>query len=63
MAYSINADFCSSCGACLDVCPNEAILEKGSSFIIDQQKCKECRGTSASPQCAKVCPADACHPA
>jgi len=30
--------------------------------VIDPDKCTECVGNSESPQCAEVCPVDACVP-
>ncbi len=41
--YFIIADKCTGCGACMKVCPEEAILgEKKKSYIIDQSKCIKC---------------------
>lgn len=49
MAYKISDD-CISCGACADVCPEQAIVEGDGKFEIDPKKCKECGA------CADVCP-------
>jgi ferredoxin len=33
-------------------------------YVIDPEKCTECQGHYATPQCAKVCPVDhTCVPA
>jgi ferredoxin len=61
MAYYINDD-CISCGACEPECPNEAISEGETIYIIDPARCTECVGAHKSSQCAEVCPVDACHP-
>ena len=61
MAYIIT-DECIACGACEAECPNEAISEGETQFVIDPDKCTECIGAYSSSQCADVCPADACVP-
>ncbi len=61
MAYKISDD-CISCGACEPECPNQAISEGETSFVIDPAKCTECVGSHKSSQCAEVCPVDACAP-
>ena len=60
MALMITQD-CTSCDACLPVCPNEAI-RSGSPYVIDSLRCTECVGAHDEPQCRLVCPAD-CIPA
>ncbi|MGE0082194.1 MAG: 4Fe-4S binding protein [Thiohalomonadaceae bacterium] len=55
MAFSITA-LCVNCYACLDVCPNGAIVETRPHFRIDARKCTECEGAYADPQCASICP-------
>lgn len=61
MAYKISED-CISCGACEAECPNQAISEGDSVFVIDSAKCTECVGVYDSSKCAEVCPVDACVP-
>ena len=61
MAYKITDD-CISCGACEPECPNEAISEGETVYVIDPAKCTECVGAHESSQCADVCPVDACVP-
>ncbi len=61
MAYKISED-CISCGACESECPNAAISEGESSFVIDPNKCTECVGAYDSSKCAETCPVEACKP-
>ena len=61
MAYQIT-DECISCGSCEAECRNGAISEGENSYVIDPDKCTECAGNHESPQCAEVCPVDACIP-
>ena len=59
MAYKITED-CISCGACEQECPNEAISEGETTYVIDSDKCTECIGSHESSRCAEICPVDAC---
>ena len=52
MAYVIS-DACISCGSCASNCPNDAISEGESQYVIDAEKCISCG------VCATVCPVDA----
>ena len=61
MAYLINDD-CISCGACEPECPNQAIKEGDTKYVINPDRCTECVGSHKSSRCAEVCPVDACHP-
>ena len=61
MAYKITDD-CISCGTCEAVCPNEAISEGNTSYVINPEKCTECIGAYESSKCAEECPNDACVP-
>ena len=76
MAYKITEE-CISCGACEPECPNQAIYEAGAEwelngethpalsdeyYYIVTEKCTECVGFHDEPQCAAVCPVDACVP-
>ncbi len=61
MALIINED-CISCGACEPECPNDAISEGDTIYVIDPDRCTECVGFYDEPQCASVCPVDACVP-
>ncbi len=58
MALKITEE-CISCGACEPECPNAAISEGDSLYVIDPAKCTECVGFFDEPQCAAVCPVDA----
>ncbi len=61
MAYKITEE-CISCGACEPECPNAAITEGETIYVIDPDKCTECVGSFESSRCAEVCPVDACLP-
>lgn len=52
MAYVIS-DACISCGSCAGNCPNDAISEGDTQYVIDAEKCISCG------VCAGVCPVDA----
>lgn len=59
MSFKITQD-CISCGACEPECPNQAISEGDSIYVINPDKCTECVGSYESSRCAAVCPVDAC---
>ena len=61
MAYKITDD-CISCGACESECPNTAISEGETVYVIDPDKCTECVGSHESSRCVEVCPVDCCVP-
>ena len=61
MAIMIN-DECIACDACRPECPNDAISEGDPIYAIDPDLCTECVGFYDEPQCASVCPVDACVP-
>ena len=61
MAYKISEE-CISCGACEPECPNAAIKEGDSTFVIDPEKCTECVGSYSTSKCAETCPVSACVP-
>ena len=56
MPYKIVASQCTNCTACEALCPNEAISEKGNTFVIDPALCTECEGHFDDPQCVAICP-------
>ncbi len=56
MAYWIDPSRCTSCGACELDRPNEAISVDRFTYVIDPEKCKECKGVYDRPHCASVCP-------
>ncbi len=55
-------DECTSCGACIEDCPNQAISEGDTVYIIDPEKCTECVGFNEEPQCVAVCPVECILP-
>lgn len=55
MAYKIS-DACINCGACEAECPQEAISQGDSQYVIDPEACIDCGA------CADVCPVDAPQP-
>jgi len=59
MTYKIT-DECISCGACEAECPNEAISEGETIYVIDPDKCTECVGSYESSRCVETCPVDCC---
>jgi ferredoxin len=59
MAMTIKED-CISCGACEPECPNEAIAQGDTTYVVDAVKCTECVGHYDSPKCVEVCPVDGC---
>ncbi len=59
MSFKITTD-CNNCGACEPECPNNAIAMGNDIFEISAASCTECVGFHGQPQCAAVCPVDAC---
>ncbi len=53
-------DDCISCGACEPECPNEAISQGDTIYMVATDKCTECVGAFDSPKCQEVCPVDGC---
>ena len=53
MAYFINPEECTACGACSDECPVECISEGADYYTINADECTDCGA------CADVCPTDA----
>jgi Pyruvate/2-oxoacid:ferredoxin oxidoreductase delta subunit len=51
---------CINCGACEPECPNNAISQGETIFVIDPQLCTECVGFHDYEACAAVCPVDCC---
>jgi len=58
MALMITDD-CTACGACLDVCPNDAIIKGDPIYVINPNLCTECAGYFIESQCVSLCPVDA----
>ncbi len=61
MPYKITEE-CISCGACEPECPNQAISEGETIYVVNPDKCTECVGSYASSRCVEVCPVDSCQP-
>lgn len=53
MAYKIDPDLCTACGACLDECAFDAISDEGDTYVIDAEKCTD------DGACVDVCPTEA----
>jgi ferredoxin len=49
-------DECINCDVCEPVCPNTAIYQGEAIYEIYPDKCTECVGHFAEPQCVAVCP-------
>ncbi len=58
MAYVIN-EYCSACGECVPICPNDAIAGGFPVYRINPFFCTECVGYADQAQCAEACPANA----
>jgi len=57
----ITAD-CINCGACEPECPNAAIREGDSAYVINPNLCTECVGFYGAEMCQEVCPVACCVP-
>lgn len=53
-------DTCINCGSCEPDCPNTAISQGESFYVIDAEKCTECVGAFDEPKCVEVCPVEGC---
>ena len=51
-------DECINCDVCEPECPNDAISQGDTVYLIDPEKCTECVGHYDTPQCVEVCPVD-----
>ena len=61
MATMITSD-CINCGACEPECPNQAIREGDSAYVINPNLCTECVGFYGAEMCQEVCPVACCLP-
>jgi len=65
MAVKIT-DSCINCGACIDECPTEAIVDEDENpngediYFVYEDKCVECVGHHDEPACAEACPTEGC---
>ena len=59
-------DTCINCGACIDECPVEAIVDDEDNpldeeiYYVYPNKCVECVDHNDHPACATACPVDDC---
>lgn len=51
-------DDCINCDVCEPECPNGAISQGATIYVIDPALCTECVGHHATSQCVEVCPVD-----
>ena len=54
----IITDECINCDVCEPECPNDAISQGETIYVINPKKCTECVGHYDTPQCVEVCPVD-----
>ncbi len=59
MAMIISEE-CINCGSCEPDCPNTAITQGSTVYVIDADKCTECVGAFDTPKCVELCPVDGC---
>jgi ferredoxin len=54
MPALVNADECTSCESCVEVCPTEAITLNGDDIaVVDPDLCSDCE------ECVEECPTEA----
>ena len=62
----IIGESCINCGACIDECPVEAIVDEDENpngedvYYVYGDKCVECVGHYDEPACANACPTEGC---
>ena len=61
MSLKIN-ECCVNCDVCEPVCPNGAITQGETIYLIDPARCTECVGHFDEPQCVVVCPVECIDP-
>lgn len=49
---------CINCDVCEPACPNQAIYQGELIYEINPDRCTECVGHFAEPQCVAICPVD-----
>ena len=55
-------DECINCDVCEPACPNQAIAQGETIYVIDPARCTECVGHYDEPQCVVVCPVECIDP-
>jgi len=51
--FVVNEDLCYGCGACIGLCPTNALSMKGLLALVEQSRCTYCE------LCIPSCPVDA----
>ena len=54
----IITDECINCDVCEPACPNQAISQGETVYVINPALCTECVGHFDEPQCVVVCPVE-----
>ena len=57
MSLKIN-ELCVNCDVCEPACPNSAISQGETIYVIDPALCTECVGHFDEPQCQVICPVE-----
>lgn len=52
------SDLCINCDVCAPACPNDAITQGETIYVIEPARCTECVGHHPEPQCVVVCPVE-----
>jgi NAD-dependent dihydropyrimidine dehydrogenase PreA subunit len=55
MTYAITSQ-CIACSRCELICPTQAITQSEQQYQINPERCNDCVGHYAVPQCWAVCP-------
>ncbi|HUH91334.1 MAG TPA: YfhL family 4Fe-4S dicluster ferredoxin [Lysobacter sp.] len=61
MSLKIN-ELCVNCDVCEPACPNDAISQGETIYVIDPARCTQCVGHFDEPQCVVVCPVECIDP-
>ena len=61
MAYQIGEE-CIACDACRPACPVGAARAGEPVYVIDPDRCNDCRDVAEIPFCLAVCPVDCIGP-
>ena len=51
-------ELCINCDVCEPACPNQAITQGETIYVIHPSRCTECVGHFDEPQCVVVCPVE-----